>query len=264
MSILGPVMFTASRYPRLVFPVAFMGAVSSACSMGAGEHMSEETSEPGAPVAMGLATFAGSVLPAVPYLWTSGIAAVCCSAVICVAVAAGVGHLRSWRKHRYAETVAILGFVAAVTVGCNLLLPGGARMKAMHGGHLWREHPGVRSGDQLSAGERAADRLKAAFGSWAFLIVLNSFIVAWCVLNGLRIVHFDVYPFIALNLILSWLAAQQGGALQIAANRGDRISSEVALHTQANTDALMEINRQQLAILSELREIREHLGDAGQ
>ena len=29
MSILGPVMFAASRYPRLVFPIALMGAVSA-------------------------------------------------------------------------------------------------------------------------------------------------------------------------------------------------------------------------------------------
>lgn len=125
MSILGPVMFTASRYPHLVFPVAFMGAVSAACSMGAGEHMSEEKSEPGAPLVMAGATFAGSVLPALPYLVTSGVAAVCWSAGICILVALAVGRLRQWRRHRYAETVAILGFVALVTVGCNLVMPGG-------------------------------------------------------------------------------------------------------------------------------------------
>jgi VIT1/CCC1 family predicted Fe2+/Mn2+ transporter len=126
MSILGPVMFTASRYPRLVFPVALMGAVSAAGSMAAGEHMSEERTDYRAVAVMGAATFAGSVLPAFPYLFTSGIAAICCSAAVCLAVALGVGHLRSWRKHRYAETVAILAFVAGLTVICNLFMPGGA------------------------------------------------------------------------------------------------------------------------------------------
>ena len=109
----------------------------------------------------------------------------------------------------------------------------------MHGGHLWRSHPGVRTGDQLSAGERAADHLKRGFGSWPFLIILNVFIGAWMLWNVLTSAKFDPYPWLALNIILSWLAAQQGGALQIAANRGDRISAEVAAHTQANTDALM-------------------------
>jgi uncharacterized membrane protein len=128
----------------------------------------------------------------------------------------------------------------------------------MHGGKLWEKHPGVRTGSQLSLGERAADHLKSAFGSWAFLIILNTLIVIWVALNVLlpHASRWDVYPFILLNLGLSWLAAQQGGALQIAANRGDRINSEVALHTQANTDTLMDLNRQQLAILEELRELR--------
>jgi uncharacterized membrane protein len=134
-------------------------------------------------------------------------------------------------------------------------------MKPMHGGHLWGKHPGVRSGDQLTMGERAADHLKAAFGSWAFLIILNGLIVVWVVLNAVlpHADRWDMYPFILLNLGLSWLAAQQGGALQIAANRGDRINSEVALHTQSNSDALMDMNRQQLAILTELQALRSLL-----
>jgi len=125
MSILGPVMFTASRYPHLVFPVAFMGAVSASASMAAGEQMSEQSTSWPAVAAMGAATFTGSVLPAVPYLFTHGVTAVCCSAAVCVAVALGVGHLRTWRKRRYLETLAILAAVAGVTVICNLLVPGG-------------------------------------------------------------------------------------------------------------------------------------------
>jgi len=119
-------MFFASRAPHYVFPVALMGAVSASASMAAGQQMSEDRQSPRAPVVMGLATFAGSVLPAVPYLFARGLTAICCSAAACVAVALGVGRLRSWRRHRYAETLAILGLVAGVTVICNLFLPGGA------------------------------------------------------------------------------------------------------------------------------------------
>ncbi len=125
MSILGPVMFTASRYPRLVFPVALMGAVSASGSMAASDHMSEARTDYRATAAMGLATFTGSVLPALPYLFTSGVTAICCSAAICLAVALAVGRMRSWCPHRYVQTVAILSLVAALTVACNLLMPGG-------------------------------------------------------------------------------------------------------------------------------------------
>ena len=121
----------------------------------------------------------------------------------------------------------------------------------------WHEHPHVRSGSELTVGERAADVLKRAFGSWMFLGVLNGFIVVWAVLNWAHVVHFDPYPFIALNLVLSWLAAQQGGALQIAANRADRVSSELALSTYSNGTELLKINQAQMDILQELRMLRE-------
>lgn len=130
---------------------------------------------------------------------------------------------------------------------------------------LWHKHPDVRSGGQLTFGERAADKLKAAFGSWWFLIGLNVFIVAWVILNAVlpHADRWDVYPFILLNLGLSWLAAQQGGALQIAANRGDRISSEVALHTYENGQKILTLNQQQMAILNELAGLKTDVGDLG-
>lgn len=121
----------------------------------------------------------------------------------------------------------------------------------------WHDHPHVRTGTELSIGERSADVLKRAFGSWPFLGVLNAGILVWTVLNWVHITHFDPYPFIALNLVLSWLAAQQGGALQIAANRGDRIASELAMHTFQNGEEILNLNKQQMEILEELRGLRE-------
>lgn len=121
----------------------------------------------------------------------------------------------------------------------------------------WDEHPHVRTGSQLSVGERAADTLKRSFGSWPFLIILNAFISIWILANWLGIVHFDLYPFIMLNLVLSWLAAQQGGALQIASNRGDRIASELALSTHSNGEKILKINIAQMEILEELRSLRK-------
>jgi uncharacterized membrane protein len=100
----------------------------------------------------------------------------------------------------------------------------------------WRRHPGVRSGSELSRGERAADRLRGVMGSWGFVFGALLFLAGWML--GNRGHGFDPYPFILLNLILSCLAAMQGAILLIAARRTDQISSELALHDyQTNLEA---------------------------
>jgi hypothetical protein len=126
MSILGIILFVASRSPGLVFGAAFMGAVSAAYSMGAGEFLEQQETRWAAVPVMAAATFGGTVLPALPYLWTSGHAALAQSAVACLLVALTVGHLRSWRAHKYLETVAVIGAGVTLTVACNLVIPGGA------------------------------------------------------------------------------------------------------------------------------------------
>lgn len=101
---------------------------------------------------------------------------------------------------------------------------------------LWRRHPGVRSSDQLTLGERAADRLRNGMGSWGFVFGALLFLAGWMI--GNRNVGFDPYPFILLNLILSCLAALQGAILLIAAKRADQISSELAVHDyETNVEA---------------------------
>lgn len=101
---------------------------------------------------------------------------------------------------------------------------------------LWHHHPGVRTGDRLTLGERAADRLRNGMGSWYFVFGALIFLAGW--MAGNRNVGFDKYPFILLNLILSCLAAMQGAILLIAAKRQDQISSELAIHDyETNTEA---------------------------
>jgi hypothetical protein len=106
---------------------------------------------------------------------------------------------------------------------------------------LWHRHPGVRSGGQLSRGERAADRLRNGMGSWGFVFAALVFLAGWMI--GNRNIGFDPYPFILLNLILSCLAAMQGAILLIAAKRVDQISSELAVHdyeTNVESDQIVK------------------------
>ena len=103
----------------------------------------------------------------------------------------------------------------------------------------WKHHPGVRTGDRLTAGERAADVVRNGMGSWPFVVVFLAFMAIWAGVNGRH--GFDPYPFILLNLFLSMIAGLQGAILLISSKRADSISSEVALHTLHNTARLEEL-----------------------
>ncbi|MCU1392260.1 MAG: hypothetical protein JWM34_688 [Ilumatobacteraceae bacterium] len=97
-------------------------------------------------------------------------------------------------------------------------------------------HPALRTPEQLTFGERMADKLRNGMGSWGFVIAALVFLAGWMI--GNRNVGFDRYPFILLNLILSCLAAMQGAILLIAAKREDQISSDLANHDyQTNVEA---------------------------
>lgn len=114
--------------------------------------------------------------------------------------------------------------------------------------------------ESLTTGERAADRLRNGMGSWTFVFLFIFFMAIWAVLNtiaGMR--HWDVYPFILLNLFLSMLAGLQGAILLIAAKRADSISASMAEHDyQTNVESkkeveeLMDLNRRQLELIEDL------------
>lgn len=111
------------------------------------------------------------------------------------------------------------------------------------GTKLWQRHPHVQN--DLTFGERAADRLKHWFGTWTLLFGIIAFILFWLL--------FIVDPGeLHLNLGLSFVASIQGVVLQIAANRGDRIAGELAQHTFAYAQKLLALNEQQLEILKRL------------
>lgn len=113
----------------------------------------------------------------------------------------------------------------------------------------WDRHPAVPSGDELTLGERAADKMRNTMGSWGFVFGFIGVMIAWAIANSLFFLFgthgkhgFDPYPYILLNLFLSMVAGLQGAILLIAAKRSDQIASQLATHDfETDTNAVKRI-----------------------
>jgi len=72
--------------------------------------------------------------------------------------------------------------------------------------------------------ERASDAIAFGIGSWTFLITQTIILSIWMVLNLVGWVrHWDPYPFILLNLALSFQAAFAGPVIMMSQNRQARL-----------------------------------------
>lgn len=92
-------------------------------------------------------------------------------------------------------------------------------------------------------GEHLADRIAAIVGSWRFIIGQSALLALWIVLNIVAWVqHWDPYPFILLNLVLSFQAAFTAPILMMAQNRQSAIDRQKAqLDYDVNLRAELDI-----------------------
>jgi uncharacterized membrane protein len=102
--------------------------------------------------------------------------------------------------------------------------------------------------------------MRNAMGSWPFVFGFFAIIVAWAIVNTVlltRVLHhkaFDPYPYILLNLFLSMVAGVQAAFLLIAAKRTDAISSEIAIHTERNTDDIKNLIAENTALTATVKQ----------
>jgi uncharacterized membrane protein len=76
--------------------------------------------------------------------------------------------------------------------------------------------------EDMTFGERIADRVASFGGSWTFIIIFSAAIIIYTAINiGLGRAAWDPYPFILLNLFLSMLAAIQAPVIMMSQNRQD-------------------------------------------
>ena len=100
--------------------------------------------------------------------------------------------------------------------------------------------------DTRTIGERLADRIAAFGGSWTFILLFLTVLVAWVVLNSFVLARhaktFDPYPYILLNLFLSMIAALQAPVIMMSQNRqAARDRMEAAHDYEVNLMAEVEI-----------------------
>jgi uncharacterized membrane protein len=114
-----------------------------------------------------------------------------------------------------------------------------------------------------TVGERAADGIAAAVGSWRFIIAQTVIVLLWIAYNlYAAFVRFDPFPFILLNLVFSTQAAYTGPIVMLSQNRqaqrdrrrDDLEASEVDELT-ATTKEIHRINLAQTQMLTLLHEI---------
>ena len=107
---------------------------------------------------------------------------------------------------------------------------------------------------EITFGQKLADKVAEFGGSWGFIIFFMTFLVAWILLNVFWLSNhgFDPFPFILLNLILSCIAAIQAPVIMMSQNRQEEKDRE-----RAKKD--YKINLKSELEIRELHEKIDHL-----
>ncbi len=131
------------------------------------------------------------------------------------------------------------------------------------GREVHRHPANVRhTGDERTRGERVADMIANRVGSWPFIIIQSAILTMWIVMNAFLIRDwlggkpFDPYPFILLNLMLSFQAAYTGPVVLMSQNREAARDRDEAEHDY-------DVNREALKLLrdvvAEQQEVKRRL-----
>ena len=106
--------------------------------------------------------------------------------------------------------------------------------------------------EKSTIGQRIADKVASFGGSWTFIIIYLSFLIAWMAFNTFVLIHygrgeggaqFDPYPYILLNLMLSMTAALQAPIIMMSQNRAaekDRLAAEQDFKVNLKSELMLE------------------------
>jgi len=117
---------------------------------------------------------------------------------------------------------------------------------------------GIPSYSSENFGERIADKVATVVGSWKFLIIQTSLLCIWITLNIVGYIqHWDPYPFILLNLVLSFQAAYTAPVIMMSQNRQSAIDRQkLEYYYKVNLKEELEIE----LLHHKVDKIMQHLG----
>jgi uncharacterized membrane protein len=131
-----------------------------------------------------------------------------------------------------------------------------SKLKKLHFPEPFKhKHPVIRNvneifEERLTPGLRSADLVARIVGSWRFIIIQSSLLMVWVALNVMALVrHWDPYPFILMNLVLSLQAAYTAPVIMMSQNR-----QAVKDRLEAHQDFLINQKAEE-----EVRVILDHL-----
>jgi uncharacterized membrane protein len=83
--------------------------------------------------------------------------------------------------------------------------------------------------EAATVGARMADVVASSVGSWRFVIIQSTLLLAWLVFNVVSSNRVDPYPFVLLNLLLSFQAAYTAPIIMMSQNRQGEIDRKRAI-----------------------------------
>jgi uncharacterized membrane protein len=118
-----------------------------------------------------------------------------------------------------------------------------------------RRNRADKAAPEFSMGDKVADKVAATMGSWPFIIIQTGILIVWIVLNITAYVQqWDPYPFILLNLALSFQAAYAAPFIMMSQNRQaaiDRAAAQTDYGINAKAELEIELLHQKLDLLRE-------------
>jgi uncharacterized membrane protein len=96
---------------------------------------------------------------------------------------------------------------------------------------------------RLTLGQGIADAVATVMGSWSFIIIQSAILFVWITANLVGAIRgWDPYPFILLNLVLSFQAAYAAPVIMMSQNRQQDIDRKAAENDyRTNVKAELEI-----------------------
>jgi uncharacterized membrane protein len=115
------------------------------------------------------------------------------------------------------------------------------RYNLMEHNKTWHE----KHKSESKFGQRLADTVATGMGSWRFIIIQTAIVAVWMIANVVGIIyHWDVYPFILLNLLFSTQAAYAAPIIMMAQNRqSERDRHHADQDYKTNLEAKKEIEQ---------------------